>query len=203
MNFIPVEIESQLFDYERLCDNGNEHLLKRFVAIHNADGITNYFQKQAVKDENDFSVRNYVVKLKGTEVVIACFTLKAGSIPFTDKAINLTFSKETKLVPGIELVNIALNDMALSIIKKLPVKAGKNIFYDIIQPIVMHISHEIGTKVLYLFAANPKLAEYYKTWGFFPVDDEPFNQRLTKDWQNEYSQKCIFMYKPVAEIVNR
>lgn len=200
MSFIPVEIESQLFDYERLCDNGNEHLLKRFVAIHNADGITNYFQKQAVKDENDFSVRNYVVKLKGTEVVIACFTLKAGSIPFTDKAINLTFSKETKLVPGIELVNIALNDI---IIKKLPVKAGKNIFYDIIQPIVMHISHEIGTKVLYLFAANPKLAEYYKTWGFFPVDDEPFNQRLTKDWQNEYSQKCVFMYKPVAEIVNR
>lgn len=94
MNFIPVEIESQLFDYERLCDNGNEHLLKRFVAIHNADGITNYFQKQAVKDENDFSVRNYVVKLKETEVVIACFTLKAGSIPFTDKAINLTFSTE-------------------------------------------------------------------------------------------------------------
>lgn len=97
-------------------------------------------------------------------------------------------------------MNIALNDI---IIKKLPVKAGKNIFYDIIQPIVMHISHEIGTKVLYLFAANPKLAEYYKTWGFFPVDDELFNQRLTKDWQNEYSQKCIFMYKPVEEIVNR
>ena len=71
------------------------------------------------------------------------------------------------------------------------------------KPIVMHISHEIGTKVLFFFAANPKLAEYYKIWGFFPVDDEPFNKRLTKDWQNEYSQKCIFMYKPVAEIVNR
>ena len=203
MNFIPVEIESQLFDYERLCDNGNEHLLKRFVAIHNADGITDYFQKQAVKDEKDFSVRNYLVKLKGTEVVIACFTLKAGSIPFTDKAINLTFSKETKLVPGIELVNIALNDLALKFIKKFPVKAGKNIFYDIIQPIVMHISQEIGTKVLYLFAANHKLVEYYKTWGFFPVDDDSFNQRLNNDWQNEYSQKCIFMYKPVAEIINR
>lgn len=203
MSFVPVEIESLLFDYERLCDNGNEYLLKRFVAVHNAEGITNYFQKQALKDEKDFSVRNYLVKLKGTEVVIACFSLKAGSIPFTDKVINLAFSKETKLVPGIELVNIALNDMALNIIKKLPVKAGKNIFYDIIQPIVIHISHEIGTKVLYLFAANPKLAEYYKTWGFFSVDDEPFNQRLTKDWQNEYSQKCIFMYKPVAEIMNR
>ena len=49
----------------------------------------------------------------------------------------------------------------------------------------------------------PSLLEYYKTWGFFPVEDEPFNKRLTKDWQNEYSQKCIFMYKPVAEIVNR
>ena len=71
------------------------------------------------------------------------------------------------------------------------------------KPIVMHISHEIGTKVLFFFAANPKLAEYYKIWGFFPVDDEPFNKRLTKDWQNEYSQKCIFMYMPVAEIVNR
>lgn len=200
MSFVPIEISSELFSYERLCDNGNEYCLRRFVAIKDARGITDYFHKQAVKDEGEHSVRNYVVKLKGTEVLIACFTLKCGSIPFTDKAINLTFSKETKLVPGVELVNIALNDMALGMIKKLSIKVGKNIFYDIIQPIVKHISDEIGTKVLYLFAANPKLAEYYKTWGFYPVEDEPFNERLNKDWQNEYSQKCIFMYKPVAEI---
>lgn len=201
MSFIPVEINSEYFSYERLVDNGNERCLKRFAAINGATGITDYFQKQAIKDENDYSVRNYVVKLKGTEVIIACFTLKCGSIPYNEKAIDLKFSKETKLVPGLELVNIALNDYSLRIIKGLDIKVGRNIFYDIVQPIVKHISQEVGTKVLYLFAANQKLAQYYKTWGFYPVEDESFNERLNEDWQNEYSQNCIFMYKPVAEIV--
>ena len=200
MSFVPVEINSDLFSYERLCDNDNQYYLRSFTAINNADGITDYFNTQALNDENDYSVRSYVVKLKGTDIVIAYFTLKCGSIPFMEDAINLTFSKETKLIPGIELVNIALNDKTLRIIKQLHIQVGKNIFYDIIQPIVKHVSEEIGTKVLYLFAINQKLADYYKTWGFESVDNEPFNERLNQDWQNEYSQKCIFMYKPVAEI---
>lgn len=200
MSFIPVEINSEYFSYERLVDNDNESCMKRFAAINGATGITNYFQKQAIKDENDYSVRNYVVKLKGTEVIIACFTLKCGSIPYNEKAIDLKFSKETKLVPGLELVNIALNDYSLRIIKGFDIKVGRNIFYDIVQPIVKHVSQEVGTKVLYLFAANQKLAQYYKTWGFYPVEDESFNERLNEDWQSEYSQNCIFMYKPVAEI---
>ena len=200
MNFIPIEINSEYFAYERLIDNGNEYCLRRFKAIHEADGLTEYFQSQALNDESDFSVRNYVVKLKGTEVLIGCFTLKCGSIPYNENAIDLKFSKETKLIPGIELVNIALNDYSLRIIKGLDIKVGRNIFYEIIQPIVKHISQESGVKVLYLFAANPKLAVYYKTWGFYPVEDESFNERLNEDWQNKYSQNCIFMYKPVAEI---
>lgn len=200
MSFIPVDINSKYFSYERLIDNENRYCLSRFKAIHDADGITDYFQKQAIKDETDFSVRNYVVKLKGTDVLIGCFTLKCGSIPYNENAIDLKFSKETKLVPGIELVNIALNDYSLRIIKGLNIKVGRNIFYDIIQPIVKHISQEAGVKVLYLFAANPKLAVYYKTWGFYSVDDEAFNERLNEDWQSEYSHNCIFMYKPVAEI---
>ena len=145
MRFIPIEIDSKHFSYERLIDNGNEHLLKRFEAIKGADWITDYFKRQALKDEKDFLVRNYVVKIKGTEVLIACFTLKCGSI-------------------------------------------------------VKHITQEVGLKVLYLFAANQKLAGYYKTWGFYAVDDEAFNEQLNDNWQNEYSQNCIFMYKPVAEI---
>ncbi|MBO4630275.1 MAG: hypothetical protein J5687_10030 [Treponema sp.] len=200
MSFIPVEIKSELFSYERIIDNGNEYLLKRFAAIKDAVGITEYFQRQAIKDEKDFSVRNYVVKIKGTEILIACFTLKCGSIPYSEQAINLTFSKETKLVPGIELVNIALNDYSLRTIKGLNIQVGKNIFYDIVQPIVKHISEEVGTKVLYLFAANQKLANYYKTWGFYPVEDDSYNENLNNNWQNEYSQNCVFMYKPVAEI---
>ena len=200
MSFIPVEIKSELFSYERIIDNGNEYLLKRFAAIKDAVGITEYFQRQAIKDEKDFSVRNYVVKIKGTEILIACFTLKCGSIPYSEQAINLTFSKETKLVPGIELVNIALNDYSLRTIKGLNIQVCKNIFYDIVQPIVKHISEEVGTKVLYLFAANQKLANYYKTWGFYPVEDDSYNENLNNNWQNEYSQNCVFMYKPVAEI---
>ena len=200
MSFVPIEISSEYFSYERLVDNGNEYLLRRFSAIHEATGITDYFQNQALKDEKDYSVRNYVVKIKGTEVLIACFTLKSGSVPFIENAVNLTFSKETKLIPGVELINIALNDYSLRIIKGLGIKAGRNIFYDIVQPIVKHISQEIGTKVLYLFAANKKLAEYYKTWGFYQVEDQLYNEQLNSNWQNEYSQNCIFMYKPVAEI---
>lgn len=200
MSFLPLEIASEYFSYERLVDNGNEFLLRRFSAINEADGITDYFQNQAMKDEKDNSVRNYVVKIKGTEVLIACFTLKSGSIPYIDNAVNLTFSKETKLIPGVELVNIALNDYSLKIIKGLGIKAGRNIFYDIIQPIVKHISQEIGTKVLYLFAVNDKLAEYYKSWGFYPIEDKSYNEQLNSSWQNKYSKNCIFMYKPVAEI---
>lgn len=200
MSFIPVEINSEYFSYERLVDNNNEFSLRRFAAIHNAEGITDYFRNQSMKDENDNSVRNYLVKLKGTEVLIGCFSLKNGSIPYNEKSIELKFSKETKLVPGIELVNIALNDYSLKIIKQFDKKVGRNIFYDIIQPVVKHISEETGVKVLYLFAANSKLANYYKTWGFYPVDDKSFNARLNEDWQSEYSQDCIFMYKPIVEI---
>lgn len=200
MSFLPLEIDSEYFSYERLVDNGNEFLLRRFSAINEANGITDYFHNQAMKDEKDNSVRNYVVKIRGTEVLIACFTLKSGSIPYIDNAANLTFSKETKLIPGVELVNIALNDYSLKIIKGLGIKAGRNIFYDIIQPIVKHISQEIGTKVLYLFAVNEKLAEYYKSWGFYSIEDELYNEQLNSSWQNKYSQNCIFMYKPVTEI---
>ncbi|MBS7266893.1 MAG: hypothetical protein KIG83_10625 [Treponema sp.] len=200
MSFLPLEIASEYFSYERLVDNGNEFLLRRFSAINEANGITDYFHNQAMKDEKDNSVRNYVVKIRGTEVLIACFTLKSGSIPYIDNAVNLTFSKETKLIPGVELVNIALNDYSLKIIKGLGIKAGRNIFYDIIQPIVKHISQEIGTKVLYLFAVNEKLAEYYKSWGFYSIEDELYNEQLNSSWQNKYSQNCIFMYKPVTEI---
>lgn len=200
MSFLPLEIDSEYFSYERLVDNGNEFLLRRFSAINEANGITDYFHNQAMKDEKDNSVRNYVVKIRGTEVLIACFTLKSGSIPYIDNAVNLTFSKETKLIPGVELVNIALNDYSLKIIKGLGIKAGRNIFYDIIQPIVKHISQEIGTKVLYLFAVNEKLAEYYKSWGFYSIEDELYNEQLNSSWQNKYSQNCIFMYKPVTEI---
>ena len=200
MSFLPLEIDSEYFSYERLVDNGNEFLLRRFSRINEANGITDYFHNQAMKDEKDNSVRNYVVKIRGTEVLIACFTLKSGSIPYIDNAVNLTFSKETKLIPGVELVNIALNDYSLKIIKGLGIKAGRNIFYDIIQPIVKHISQEIGTKVLYLFAVNEKLAEYYKSWGFYSIEDELYNEQLNSSWQNKYSQNCIFMYKPVTEI---
>ena len=200
MSFLPLEIDSEYFSYERLVDNGNEFLLRRFSAINEANGITDYFHNQAMKDEKDNSVRNYVVKIRGTEVLIVCFTLKSGSIPYIDNAVNLTFSKETKLIPGVELVNIALNDYSLKIIKGLGIKAGRNIFYDIIQPIVKHISQEIGTKVLYLFAVNEKLAEYYKSWGFYSIEDELYNEQLNSSWQNKYSQNCIFMYKPVTEI---
>ena len=200
MSFLPLEIASEYFSYERLVDNGNEFLLRRFSAINEANGITDYFHNQAMKDEKDNSVRNYVVKIRGTEVLIACFTLKSGSIPYIDNAVNLTFSKETKLIPGVELVNIALNDYSLKIIKGLGIKAGRNIFYDIIQPSVKHISQEIGTKVLYLFAVNEKLAEYYKSWGFYSIEDELYNEQLNSSWQNKYSQNCIFMYKPVTEI---
>ena len=150
MSFIPVEINSEYFSYERLVDNNNEFSLRRFAAIHNAEGITDYFRNQAMKDENDNSVRNYLVKLKGTEVLIGCFSLKNVSIPYNEKSIELKFSKETKLVPGIELVNIALNDYSLKIIKQFDKKVGRNIFYDIIQPVVKHISEETGVKVLYL-----------------------------------------------------
>ena len=39
--------------------------------------------------------------------------------------------------------------------------------------------------------------------SFVPVEinSEYFSyERLNEDWQSEYSQNCIFMYKPVAEI---
>lgn len=62
-------------------------------------------------------------------------------------------------------------------------------------------SLELGAKILYLFAVNKSLAEYYKSWGFCPVDDNSFNERLTSDWQNDYSKGCIFMYKPIAEML--
>ena len=200
MSFIPTIINSEYFSYERLVDNNNECCLQRFAAIHGETGITNYFRTQAIKDEADFSVRNYLVKIKDTDVLIGCFTLKCGSIPYNGKAVELKFSKETKLIPGIELVNIALNDYSLKFIQRLNIKVGRNIFYDIVQPIVKHISEESGVKVLYLFAINKNLAEYYKTWGFYSVEDELFNKNINKTWQNEYSKDCIFMYKPVAEI---
>ena len=53
MSFLPLEIDSEYFSYERLVDNGNEFLLRRFSAINEANGITDYFHNQAMKDEKD------------------------------------------------------------------------------------------------------------------------------------------------------
>ena len=107
MSFLPLEIASEYFSYERLVDNGNEFLLRRFSAINEANGITDYFHNQAMKDEKDNSVRNYVVKIRGTEVLIACFTLKSGSIPYIDNAVNLTFFFFLKRLDMIFLQNRA------------------------------------------------------------------------------------------------
>lgn len=195
-------VNSLWFVCERLIDNGNDYCIKRFEAIHNATGLTKYFRKQALKDEKEKSARNYVVKLHGTEIVIAFFTLKAGSIPFTEDVENLIFSKNTKLIPGIELVNIALNDYVLPKIKSLPFRVGEYIFHEIIEKLVLHVSSELGVKVLYLFALNKKLATYYKTWGVKFIEDSDYNIKLNKEWQSEYSLDCIFMYKPLIEIEN-
>lgn len=191
---------SEVFDCERLIDNNNYSLLPRFRAINNADGITNYFKNQALKDDEENIARNYVVKIKNSETVIAMFTLKSGAIPYNEGSEDLLFSKNTKLIPGIELVNIALNDFVLSRIRKYSSKVGKHIFFKIIQNIVLSVSDTIGVKVLYLFAANEKLAQYYTTWGFKEIPDIEYKEKLKKEWQNEYSQSCIFMYKPIAEI---
>ena len=91
---------TKLFDCERLLDNGNEFLVKRFKATHDADGLTYYFQKQAKIDDSENFTRNYVVKFKGSESVVAFFTLKAGSIPYVKDESRLFFSKDTKLIPG-------------------------------------------------------------------------------------------------------
>lgn len=200
-DFIPVVIDSQLFDYERLVDNGNEFLVRRFKATHDADGLTKYFQKQAKIDDAENYTRNYVVKFKGTESVVAFFTLKAGAVPYTGASDRLLISKDTKLVPGIELVNIATNDIVARKTSELGIKVGEHIFHKIIEPVVLRISGELGVKVLYLFAANKRLADYYTSWGFSTVEDSEYNERLSAEWQNSYNSGCIFMYKPIAEIL--
>ena len=153
-----------------------------------------------LQDEKEHFARNYVVKLKETETVIAMFTLKSGSIPYNEGTEDIIFTKETKLVPGIELVNIALNDFCLGRLKQFSENVGKYIFFKIIQKIVFDVSEIIGVKVLYLFAANQKLAEYYKSWGFREIPDEKYKKKMQTEWQNEYSQGCIFMYKPIIEM---
>lgn len=199
-NFCPAEIDSELFDYERFIDNGNEFLARRFKATHEAEGLTKYFQKQAKTDELENFARNYVVKFKGTELIVAFFTLKAGAIPFSKDSERLVISKDTKLIPGVELVNIATNDIVARKTSQLEIKIGEHIFHKIIEPVILKIAGEVGVKVLYLFVANQKLAEYYKTWGFYLVENSEYNNKLSNEWQNSYNNGCIFMYKPIAEI---
>lgn len=80
----------------------------------------------------------------------------------------------------------------------IPFKLGEYIFQKIIEKIAISLSKVVGLKVIYLFAANEKLVEYYKTWGFKEIENPDYNNQLNSTWLNEYSQDCIFLYKPVS-----
>ena len=192
-----------LFDCERLLDNNNYYLVKtRFKAIKDAEGITSYFKKQSIKDDKDNYCRNYVIKLKNTEQIIACFSLKAGAIPYVENIEKVTISKDSKLIPAIEIVNVAINEYFKNAVKQIDEKIGKVLYFSVIEEIIKSVASIIGVQTVYLFAANEKLANYYESWGFHKIEDLAYNSKLAQEWQNTYSQNCIFMYKPTTEIIN-
>ena len=173
--------------------NDAQELANFAVKVPSGEGLVNYIQRFALRDEEAGLMRTYLVKDRRSSEIAGYFSLKAGLISLNEIKTESGVVFDT--LPGVELANFAVND---SYMRKHPeVKnIGSLIFSEFIRPIIADVAERVGVRLIYIFALpNEKLLQAYgERYGFVRLDsasEAELHQRL----KPQYDEGCIFMYQ--------
>ena len=184
---------SSPFYIEELSEELNSYELKSFRIQHEEFQLTRYLVKLAKKHQKQLLNKTFLVREKGSDNLVAFYSLKAATLPYNDKESSF-------LIPAIELTHFAVDARYKTIDSQdsLSVKTGEFIFWNLILPVVKYVSEKVACKDLFVFSINtPKLISYYKNrLGFQEIeniDDKLFFEYAVPD----YDDNCKFLYFPL------
>ena len=184
---------SSPFYIEELSEELNSYELKSFRIQHEEFQLTRYLVKLAKKHQKQLLNKTFLVREKGSDNLVAFYSLKAATLPYNDKESSF-------LIPAIELTHFAVDERykTIDLQDSLSVKTGEFIFWNLILPVVKYVSEKVACKDLFVFSINtPKLISYYKNrLGFQEIeniDDKLFFEYAVPD----YDDNCKFVYFPL------
>ena len=185
---------SSPFYIEELSEELNSYELKSFKIQHEEFQLTRYLVKLAKKHQKQLLNKTFLVREKGSDNLVAFYSLKAATLPYNDKESSF-------LIPAIELTHFAVDERykTIDLQDSLSVKTGEFIFWNLILPVVKYVSEKVACKDLFVFSINtPKLISYYKNrLGFQEIeniDDKLFFEYAVSD----YDDNCKFLYFPLS-----
>ena len=188
-----MNLEAGDYYLEHLSDKINSYELKMFRVQHEEFQLTRYLVKLAKKHQKQLLNKTFLVREKGSDNLVAFYSLKAATLPYNDKESSF-------LIPAIELTHFAVDERykTIDLQDSLSVKTGEFIFWNLILPVVKYVSEKAACKDLFVFSINtPKLISYYKNrLGFQEIeniDDKLFFEYAVPD----YDDNCKFLYFPL------
>ena len=187
-------LQNDLFYCNHLgvSENDEQDIQTFSVKDSTGQGLVNYIQNYAFPDENEGTMRSYIVRDLRSGELVGYFSLKAGLISLNEVTTDEGIVFDT--LPGVELANFAVNYEYLKQHKALK-GVGKVIFTDFIHPVIGETAKSIGIKLIYIFALPvDRLINRYKEYGFARLDLQSEDE-LHKRLKPQYDEDCIFMYQ--------
>lgn len=159
-----------------------------------ADGLVYYFRSPdgALLDENNGTARTYIILDSKLDCIVGYFTLKAGQCHLNE---GNWLHKRYKVLPGVELAMLAVNDRYRELYNGPSFSFGEWIFEAFVLPKIKDASQLVGIKLIYIFALpyKPKLIEFYKKLGFVNPNDSIGTKRYIHTTLPAFDRGCIFM----------
>ena len=156
---------SSPFYIEELSEELNSYELKSFRIQHEEFQLTRYLVKLAKKHQKQLLNKTFLVREKGSDNLVAFYSLKAATLPYNDKESSF-------LILAIELTHFAVDERYKEI-GSASLKTGEFIFWNHIVPCVKNAQKYLALQDLFVFSINtPKLISYYKNrLGFQEIEN--------------------------------
>lgn len=207
------KLQSEIFYCNHLgvSERDEKDIMSFEIRDNKGAGLLEYLQHTAFIDEDNGTMRTYMVRDKDSSELVGYFSLKAGLISYNEHEEALvdeatgekiiderTGEAKTHRVfdtlPGAELADFAVNQ---AYIKNHPELKGVGmvIYRKFILPIVREAAEHIGIKILYIFALPyEELISRYEKYGFTRLD-ELYEAALHNRLKPDYDESCIFMFR--------
>lgn len=203
------------FEYEVLTSNPeNKALISEFVSKKANNTLETYIRDEdkAWAEDLDGETRVYLVKDKSGNIALF-FSVKCGLLvgenleeklsseyeEFIDVVIEVKKSKDENSIQQMYEAGLSMYD------KEVDVPLGFGIFWEIVVPIIIDITKNVGCKYIYLFAADKtegqneiemrKLISHYKNNFKFSECDEGI-----KFIKPEYDNHCYGLIQRVSKL---
>ena len=206
-------LQSELFycNHIGVSENDERDIMNFTVRDKKGAGLLDYIQHFAFLDEDNGTMRTYVVRDNRSSELAGFFSLKAGLISYNEHEVTVldestgeavidenTGERKTRHVfdtlPGVELADFAVNQTYINNHPDLK-GVGLVIYNRFILPIIRQASESIGIKILYIFALPyDELIARYEKYGFSRLEKE-LEAELHKRLKPEYDESCTFMYR--------